>query len=186
MRVFLNLGDKLNKHGLLLTYRVKVKNLEEGKTYTNGYELSINGKTEKGEAEKQYLSGGGSGGGTDHAEAIFKAKKILDGRELKDGEFEFILEELDASNNITEKQRKKNDVNGNIIFNKIEYREEGTFNYQIREVKGNLENVTYDEKVVKVRVKVEVRDDKWYADVVYEGIQGCPIFENKYEEPKTD
>lgn len=47
-----------------------------------------------------------------------------------------------------------------------------------------MENVTYDEKVVKVRVKVEVRDDKWYADVVYEGIQGCPIFENKYEEPK--
>lgn len=71
----INLGDKLNKCGLLLMYRVKVKNLEEGKIYTNGYELSINGKTKKGEAKKQYLSGGGSGGGTNHAEAKLQAKK---------------------------------------------------------------------------------------------------------------
>ena len=124
-----NLGNKLNKHGLLLTYRVRVKNLEEGKKYTNSFELAFSGKNEKCEAETQYLSGGGSGGGTDHAEAVLKAKKVLDGRPLKDSEFEFVLEEIENSNNIKEIQRKKNDSNGDVIFDKIEYRSEGTFNY---------------------------------------------------------
>lgn len=77
------------------------------------------------------------------------AKKVLNGRTLKDGEFRFVL--TDAEGN---EQVKANDANGDIAFDTIKYDKAGTYTYVVKEVAGDLDNVTYSEEEYTVTVTV--------------------------------
>ena len=86
-------------------------------------------------------------------EVEFNFTKKLEGRELKAGEFSFVLKAEDG----TPIETVQNDKDGNVKFKAIEYKkgEEGTYKYTIEEVKGSDATVTYDSMKAEVTVVVE-------------------------------
>ena len=73
------------------------------------------------------------------------ATKVLDGRDLKEGEFHF---ELVEGNDVV--AAGTNDAEGNITMIPIEYTAAGEHTYTLREVKGNAGGITYDGKTYTV------------------------------------
>ena len=88
-------------------------------------------------------------------EVEFNFTKKLEGRELKDQEFSFVLKDAEG----TEIETVKNDKDGNVKFKAIEYNKNqaGTYTYTIEEVAGTDGTVTYDK--MKAEVTVEVKYD---------------------------
>ena len=82
----------------------------------------------------------------------FNFTKKLEGRQLKEGEFSFVLK--DKEGNVIE--TVKNDAAGNIKFSALEFKrgEEGTYKYTVEEVKGTESGVEYDKMVATVTVTV--------------------------------
>ena len=82
----------------------------------------------------------------------FNFTKKLEGRELKEGEFSFVLKDKDGKVIET----VKNDATGNIKFSALEFKrgEEGTYTYTVEEVKGTETGVEYDKMVATVTVTV--------------------------------
>jgi len=82
----------------------------------------------------------------------FNFTKKLEGRQLKEGEFSFVLKDKDG--NVIE--TVKNDAAGNIKFSALEFKrgEEGTYTYTVEEVKGTEAGVVYDKMVATVTVTV--------------------------------
>lgn len=81
---------------------------------------------------------------------IISAVKELSGRELKDGEFKFVLK--------NEKGEviaiKSNTKDGKIVFDKIDITAAGTYKFTLTEETGILENVTYDKSEYVIVVEV--------------------------------
>ena len=111
-------------------------------------------------------------------EANITATKVLTGRELADGEFEFVLTETTEGVEKPHTETVKN-VGGNITFKPISYEKEGTYTYTITETKGELPGVTYDETPVNVTVVVTDKEGKLEAAVRYE--KEDSQFENSYK-----
>ena len=88
-------------------------------------------------------------------EVEFNFTKKLEGRELKENEFTFVLKDAKG----TEIETVKNDKDGNVKFKAIEYNKDqaGTYKYTIEEVAGTDGTVTYDK--MKAEVTVEVKYD---------------------------
>ena len=85
-------------------------------------------------------------------EGEFIAKKVLRGNQkLKDQQFTFELKDKDGK----VLQSKKNDANGNVQFDKIDYEEKGEFVYTVSEVNDGQKDVIYDNSVYTITVKVE-------------------------------
>jgi len=82
----------------------------------------------------------------------FQFTKKLEGRELKPGEFSFVLK--DKEGNVIE--TVSNDAQGKIKFSALEYKrgEEGIYTYTVEEVQGTDSTVKYDKMVAIVAVKV--------------------------------
>ena len=70
------------------------------------------------------------------------AKKVLDGRDLKDGEFSFELVEGEGKD-AKVVAKGTNTADGKIAMGKITYDKPGTHTYTLREVKGNVGGITY-------------------------------------------
>ncbi|MGG5317727.1 Spy0128 family protein [Enterococcus sp. AZ072] len=115
-----------------------------------------------------------------------KAEKILSGRKLIVDEFEFRL--IGKDDNV--EQRKKNTADGEITFDPISYDKAGVYTYTISEVipTEKAMGITYDKNVYEVTVKVEEKDSKLTASVVYQGLAKgeIPTFENTYQTPKEE
>src|SRR5699024_7809322 len=106
---------------------------------------------------------------------VLEAEKILEGKVLGNDQFEF---ELVEDGEVI--QTVKNNANGQVIFNEIEYSEVGTYNYTIREKAGNLGGITYDDAIYPVTVTVEDGGEgKLIATATYD--EGPAVFTNKYE-----
>lgn len=109
-----------------------------------------------------------------------KGIKLLEGRALLANEFHFIVTDEQG----TEVSRGVNHADGSIAFNYIEYRHEdvGLHRYTIREVQGDLSNVTYDSASYTVEVLVEYVDGQLTATA-----QGEPklVFRNVYDASPT-
>ena len=93
------------------------------------------------------------------AKAKISASKILEGAELKNGEFNFQL--LDETGKVL--QTKQNAADGTVTFNDISYSSEDagkTFHYTIKEVipESKAKGMTYDEGTIDVTVTV-TKDD---------------------------
>ena len=80
-------------------------------------------------------------------------KKSLTGRSLAAGEFEFKVYKNNSTEEIT---KGTNDKDGNVDFeNALEFTAVGTYEYDIKEVKGNLPGVAYDETIYDLVVEDE-------------------------------
>ena len=84
----------------------------------------------------------------------FNFTKKLEGRELKEGEFSFVLKDKDGKVIET----VKNDASGNIKFSALEFKrgdeKTKTYTYTVEEVKGTEAGVEYDKMVATVTVTV--------------------------------
>lgn len=112
--------------------------------------------------------------------ATISARKVLEGRDLAAGEFEFVL--LDAEGKTV--RTAKNDANGSVTFGAIEYSAPGAYTYTIAEVGGKAGGVAYDGS--RHEVKVTVTDNRagaLSADVEY---VDAPTFVNTYKAQPVD
>lgn len=111
------------------------------------------------------------------------AIKVLEGRELKKGEFSFKLVGEDIESTVA------NDADGKISFDKFEYDEPGTHVYTISEVKGDEVGMTYDRSVFTVTVNVvDDGEGNLKANVAFakgdKSVEGI-VFNNTYKKPET-
>ena len=106
------------------------------------------------------------------ATATIQANKVLTGKELKDGQFEF---ELTYQGNVVD--TAKNKANGSVNFKSQSFTSPGKYEYTITEKAGNEAGVTYDKKVHTVTVEVAYdTNGKLVATVTGNG----PTFTNTY------
>lgn len=118
---------------------------------------------------------------SDKVTATLSAKKLLEGRNLKEGEFEFELTGTDDQ----VRQTKTNAQDGSVTFDTLEYTKVGTYHYTITEKDTKLGGVTYDKKVIKATVTVT--DDgqgRLVTKVAYE--KDDQTFKNTYSAAKTN
>ena len=107
------------------------------------------------------------------------ASKVLDGKSLEADEFTFVLTDEGG-----EQVTATNDANGMVVFPAIDYKEPGTYQYTISEVKGDKSDVTYDESEYAVTVTVKDNGEgSLVATVAYEG-GNAPVFTNTYNAPE--
>lgn len=111
-------------------------------------------------------------------ELALTAAKVLEGADLKAGQFTFKLSgggvELTATN----------DANGQVTFSELSFTQAGTYTFTISEVNDGQQGVTYDETEHKVTVTVE--DDRLgnlIASVNQEELEAC-VFRNTYTKPE--
>ena len=106
-----------------------------------------------------------------------EAAKVLEGRELKAGEFAFEL--VDADGNVA--ATAKNGADGKIEFPEVKVDAAGEYRYAIREAKGDKPGVAYDGNEYGLTVKATDNGDGTLKCVVsYEGGE-APTFTNRYE-----
>ncbi len=112
---------------------------------------------------------------------LLGGSKVLDGRDLAEGEFEFQLTDKDGK----VLQTATNAADGGFCFDSIAYDQAGTYEYTVSEVAGDAEGVTYDEATFAV--KVVVTDDGegklTVSELTYNGEAALPVFHNTYTEP---
>ena len=95
-------------------------------------------------------------------ETTVSGTKTLTGRSLKADEFEFSLTPVSAvaedGTAITDSnaaQTAKNDKDGNIVFEKLNYTEAGTYTYSVKEIQGSDEGIEYSNASYDVTVVVK-------------------------------
>lgn len=106
------------------------------------------------------------------------AAKVLEGADLKAGQFTFKLSgdgvELTATN----------DANGQVTFSELSFTQAGTYTFTISEVNDGQQHVTYDETARKVTVTVEDnRQGNLIASVNQDEVAAC-VFRNAYTKPE--
>ena len=105
--------------------------------------------------------------------ATITAKKVLNGKELEAGKYEFELKEGDKV-----VATAKNAADGTVTFEAIEYAAEGNHTYTITEKAGSEAGVTYD--TAKHEVKVAVTDNG-QGQLVATVTGNNPTFTNTYK-----
>lgn len=112
-----------------------------------------------------------------------KAKKLLENKDLKQGQFKFVL--LDENNKTV--AESNNDVNGNIDFGLVDIEKAGNFTYKIKEINDSQKDIVYDthEEIVKVNA-VDENNGNLKVNVSYD-TDGA-VFKNNYkpEIPKEE
>ena len=117
------------------------------------------------------------------------AAKVLEGAELKAGQFGFVLKGRDGKVMST----ARNAADGSVAFDALTFKQAGTYTFTVSEVDDGQAHVTYDRAVHKIVVTVsdEAADGSktgyLSAKVSYEGDANLPpVFTNGYaEEPGT-
>ncbi|GAD45804.1 hypothetical protein ANG6_0299 [Streptococcus anginosus T5] len=109
-------------------------------------------------------------------------KKVLEGKTLEAGKYNFALKKTDGS----VVQTVTNDVDGNFAFDELTYDENqvGTHKYTISEVAGSEAGITYDKTVREVEVKVEKISATELKATVSKEAKDL-VFTNKYTPAKT-
>ena len=118
------------------------------------------------------------------ADATIKAKKILTGKDLTEGAFNFGLYQGDASTG-NPVQTVQNDKDGkiNLALTGLTI---GEYDYILKEENVDADStITYDTKAVKVHVSVKAEGDTAKATVTYDGKNDIPTFKNTYQPAET-
>lgn len=112
-------------------------------------------------------------------ELTLQGSKSLTGRDLVNGEFSFVVQEM-VDGQLQTVTNGNNDADGNIVFNKIRYeaKDIGEHTYQVSEVNGNKTQIDYDDAVYTVKVNVYDDNGNLKADVTYP--EGGLKFQNTY------
>ena len=82
------------------------------------------------------------------ADVQFHAIKLLYGRELKDGEFTFVLQGSDGTLEMVTNNGRE------IVFTPIHYEEPGSYDYTIKEIASGPDDVIFDTRVFRIHVEV--------------------------------
>lgn len=103
-------------------------------------------------------------------QAVLQAKKTVDNKEYNGSQYSFVLE--DNNGKILETVREVK--NGVITFSKLTYDTPGTYTYIIREIKGSVQGIQYDENRYKAKVVVNnnLLTGKLNATVTYTDMDG--------------
>ena len=160
---------------IILDITVEVKDDNEGQLYT-----IVTGNTNI-EFKNTFTP--------DPIEVNFSGLKELTGRELIDGEFEFVIEAIDEAP-LPQVTTVNNDEEGNIAFGTIVFAEEGTYQYIIKEIDNGIAGIEYDTNDVYVEVVVSKNDDGVLSKTVTYTKAGetdsKAYFENTYTTKSTD
>ncbi|TQE86676.1 LPXTG cell wall anchor domain-containing protein [Streptococcus suis] len=120
------------------------------------------------------------------AAASLSIKKVLEGRTLNTGEFEFVLKNEKGD----EIEKVSNQADGSVNFSALTFTKEGTYTYTVSEVDGGLGDIIYDKSDIKATVTVKDNNHgQLVSTVTYENSD--QIFENilnpgKLIAPTTD
>ncbi|MGU7950997.1 Spy0128 family protein [Streptococcus suis] len=120
------------------------------------------------------------------AAASLSIKKVLEGRTLNTGEFEFVLKNEKGD----EIEKVSNQTDGSVNFSALTFTKEGTYTYTVSEVDGGLGDIIYDKSDIKATVTVKDNNHgQLVSTVTYENSD--QIFENilnpgKLIAPTTD
>ena len=175
-----NKGGSLDGRGLYLIYQTRITEPVDPVTKRATNHVSFTSDTDKQEfdgfAPLKTTDGVGTGARSDLV--VFQVNKKLEGRQLKAQEFDFQLVNA-ADNSVV--ATAKNDENGLVKFKKVKFKTEGEFVYKIREVKGELPGVTYDENDITATVKVSNKAGAKTAQVTYDR----QAFTNTYKASAT-
>ena len=115
----------------------------------------------------------------------FAITKTLDGRDLREGEFEFALVSQGEGEQTV--VTAKNDANGKVVFPAISFNEPGEYRYRLAEVDGGLGGVTYDTTVYDATATVVDNGDgtmgvTWSVNKDGKALEGKEIvFANSYK-----
>lgn len=112
----------------------------------------------------------------DPTSVSFSATKVLDGAELKDGQFSFVLKDNEGN----ELQTAKNAADGTVSFQPVEFAGPGTHTFTIAEVNDDQANVTYDDASYELTVNV-TDDGEGHLSASVDG--QAPVFKNTYTAP---
>lgn len=112
----------------------------------------------------------------DPTSVSFSATKVLDGAELKDGQFSFVLKDNEGN----ELQTAKNAADGTVSFRPVEFAGPGTHTFTIAEVNDGQANVTYDDASYQLTVNV-TDDGEGHLSASVDG--QAPVFKNTYTAP---
>ncbi len=107
-------------------------------------------------------------------ELVLTGDKVLFGRDLRDGEFSFVVKDS-SGNDVT---YGINDEEGNIVFQPIRYTTVGDHTYTVTEVNSGEKGISYSTQSFTVTVKVEDVDGQLVATPTYPA--GGVVFENTY------
>ena len=117
-----------------------------------------------------------------------EASKKLTGRSLEEGEFEFVLSEVETDSEGNEQKTEimtaVNTEEGSIRFEDLQYDVPGEYTYEITEKEGTLGGVDYDDTVYEVTVTVvekENADGEWILEAAAEYPEGGITYENVYK-----
>ena len=127
--------------------------------------------------------------GTLTGEGGFTITKKLDGRDLREGEFEFALVSQGEGEQTV--VTAKNDASGKVAFPAISFNAPGEYRYRLAEVDGGLGGVTYDTTVYDVTAKVVDNGDgtlgvTWSVSKDGKALEGKEIvFANSYKAAGT-
>ncbi|HJI97425.1 MAG TPA: DUF5979 domain-containing protein [Collinsella intestinalis] len=119
----------------------------------------------------------------------FAITKKLDGRDLREGEFEFAL--VSQGEGEPTVLTAKNDANGKVSFPAISFNAPGEYRYRLAEVDGGLGGVTYDTTVYDATAKVVDNGDgtlgvTWSVSKDGRPLEGKEIvFANSYKAAGT-
>ncbi|ESK65114.1 pilin isopeptide linkage domain protein [Abiotrophia defectiva ATCC 49176] len=175
-----NKGGSLDGRGLYLIYQTRITEPVDPVTKRAINHVSFTSDTDKQEfdgfAPLKTTDGVGTGARSDVV--VFQVNKKLEGRQLKAQEFDFQLVNA-ADNSVV--ATAKNDDNGLVKFKKVKFKTEGEFTYKIREFKGDLPGVTYDENEITATVKVTDKAGAKTAQVTYDR----EAFTNTYKAAAT-
>ncbi len=124
-----------------------------------------------------------------------KGTKTLVGRDMKQGEFEFVLGSNAATGNAIRQGTvvvpsssqtvagAENGVASTFAFENIEFKKAGTYVFTISETKGNAASVQYDDSVITVEIVIDDTNDDGNLEVVsktYSGGGNSADFTNTY------
>lgn len=119
----------------------------------------------------------------------FAITKKLDGRDLREGEFEFAL--VSQGEGEPTVLTAKNDANGKVSFPAINFNAPGEYRYLLAEVDGGLGGVTYDTTVYDATAKIVDNGDgtlgvTWSVSKDGKALEGEEIvFANSYKAAGT-
>ncbi|NLC26780.1 MAG: hypothetical protein GX777_09205, partial [Fastidiosipila sp.] len=123
---------------------------------------------------------------TYYASVVLKAKKILQGRRLREGEFKFSLtpwnvatgNSINALNGTSAVSVVANDAEGLVSFPKITFDKAGDYYYIIEELPGNVGGVVYDKNAIIVKVGVAYNDASGQLEATIKGYHRTVLGEN--------
>ena len=109
-------------------------------------------------------------------------KKVLNGRDLKSGEFSFTITEVDENGDAVENgytSTKSNAADGTVTFDEITYSEAGVHYYKVTEDAGQLGGVTYSTQSYTITVTVSDNENGTLTASVDQQLNDL-VFTNTY------